>query len=114
MRAAGNIGGEGLTLWTLEKLPAELQAFFNDSLPAIVRREVREALAETRKNEPQGGNSLLRRKEFCEFYGISSSTLDRRVYDGTVEKDLSFGPGCPRYRLKQGKSLSEDNGRKAR
>ena len=80
----------------------ELQSFLNEHLPAIVRREVRDALADTKKNITDD-NAWIRRKEFLVIYNISSSTLDRRVYEGSVEKDLSLGPKSPRYRLKQAK-----------
>jgi len=78
----------------------ELQLFLNEHLPAIVRREVRDALADTKKNGSTE-NTWFRRKEFLDIHNISSSTLDRRVFEGSIEKDLSFGPRSPRYRLKQ-------------
>jgi len=98
-----------MAAWTLERLPGELQAFLNETLPAIVRREVQQALA-AGKNIGKEQNPWLRRKDFVKFHGISSSTLDRRVLDGSVEKDLSFGAGAPRYRLQPGKNFSRNEG----
>ena len=103
-----------MSQWTLERLPAELQSFLNEHLPAILRREVREALAETIKGVSREENPWLRRKKFIEFHNISSTSLDRGVKYGRIEKDFLLGEGSPRYRLKLVKPSSEDDRRKAR
>jgi predicted nucleic acid-binding Zn-ribbon protein len=83
--------------WTLERMPRELQAAM-DELKTQVARLARD-VARLREEKNKISKNYLRRKEFMAAYHISSSTLDRRVRDGSIEKDLSLGDGSPRYRL---------------
>jgi hypothetical protein len=69
----------------------------------IIKSQAREKPEKTEENAEF--LSLLRtRKEFCDAFHISPTTLDRKVREKKIEKVLVLGPKNPRYRLMPGQS----------